>query len=115
MTTTFFSPSATPVPYGNSTTLVNATVSCYPCNFIKIEPNFATWSPAPSLPAIATRQLIIDPNDNTTSTSVICNTELLSLSAYQDNCLARYTVDENCDLVAQYAGVDNGGLLWATA
>jgi len=94
-----------------------APVDCLPCSYLQIEPGYATWSADPSIQPLATTQVIVDPNNNTTSTSIRCDTEVLS--SYSSRVDLSYTVDESCSLVAKYVGVYGGAgntddFQWAT-
>jgi len=56
------------------------------------------------MPALRQVEVIVDPNVNTTSTSMYCNTA--ALSAYPTPSYAgdiSYTIDGECNLVGMYA------------
>lgn len=89
-------------PYSNTSTTISHT-SCQPCSHLNIIPGIADWGPFnPSIPALCTVQLVVDPNRNTTSTSIYCNTA--ALSAYQTNTWSpeMYSLNDGCNLVARY-------------
>lgn len=88
--------------YANATATTSHT-GCQPCSHLNIIPGIADWGPInPSIPVLRTVQLVVDPNRNTTSTSVHCNTA--ALSAYQTNTWSpeMYSLDDGCNLVARY-------------
>ncbi|KAK6421419.1 hypothetical protein LTR95_016814 [Oleoguttula sp. CCFEE 5521] len=100
------------------TSSLNATaLHCIPCSAFQFEPGFATWSSTAPVEALATTQLIIDPNSNTTSTSIKCNTAVLD--SYTPEFDRTYSLNDKCELVAKYVAVFGGGgtdaFQWATA
>ncbi|OQO07670.1 hypothetical protein B0A48_07367 [Cryoendolithus antarcticus] len=101
------------VPAPNATAL-----NCIPCTLFQFEPGYATWSSTAPVEALATTQLIVDPNRNTTSTSIICNTAVLD--SYTSAFDVAYSLNDQCELVAKYIAVFGGGgvtagFQWATA
>ncbi|KAM0717053.1 hypothetical protein Q7P37_006905 [Cladosporium fusiforme] len=96
-------------PNASTTT---AAPTCAPCSWLMIEPGYATWTAAnSSLPALRTTQLYFDPNHNTTSTSVSCNSAALSAYTPIDN----YWVNDDCELVAKYLAFAVGDdWMWET-
>lgn len=87
--------------YANTTTAASYT-GCAPCQHLSIAPGMGTWKTADlSIPALRTTQLIFDPNDNTTSTSVHCNSA--ALSAYPTTAWdPLYSLNDECQLIASY-------------
>jgi hypothetical protein len=90
--------------YANTST--SSSFSCSTgCSYISFPvPELASWTSADtSLPVLRETQFIVDPNHNTTSTSVRCNSA--ALSAYRTGTLGGpeyYGLDDNCNLVATY-------------
>lgn len=66
-----------------------------------------TWAQNTSLPALRTIQPIINPVDNTTSTSVSCNPGVVPEEYETELCLT-LRLGENCDLLCE-AIYDNKG------
>ncbi|PSK57943.1 hypothetical protein B9Z65_9145 [Elsinoe australis] len=76
-------------------------------NNVIINPAFASWVPAHDVPPIGTTYLYIDPNVNTTSTSVACDRTVFE--QYKTALLSpfgrgRGTLDDECNLVGPYEG-----------
>lgn len=84
--------------------------SCGRCALILL-PVTVTWERQTTIPPLATTQLIIDPNDNTTSTSIDCNSGILD-QFYNFNDRGgpatlpwqTYDVDQNCNLIGGAQG-----------
>jgi hypothetical protein len=99
--------------YANTST--SSSFSCSTgCLYITFPvPDLASWTSAgTSLPVLRETQIIVDPNYNTTSTSVHCNTA--ALSAYRTGTLGGpeyYGLDGSCNLVATY-GRDYGATVY---
>jgi hypothetical protein len=75
------------------------------CQYITFPlPDLASWTAVDaSLPILRETQFVVDPNYNTTSTSVRCNTA--ALSAYRTVTLGGpeyYGLDGDCNLIAMY-------------
>lgn len=74
-----------------------------------VDPAFAHWNTAASnISALRTIQEVVDQNYNTTSTSVDCNTSVLSeYGDFPRNTLNPYEpyygVNDKCDVVATYS------------
>lgn len=101
------SPSSTGTHYGNSS-IVAPLTNCGPCVALYIWPEITTWNESdPSIPALRIVQSFIDPNQNTTSTSVSCNST--AISAYPSAGYQSYSLNDACELVGAYAtGVSYG-------
>ncbi|KAM0721927.1 hypothetical protein Q7P37_002852 [Cladosporium fusiforme] len=89
--------------YANTTTSAPFT-GCGPCTVLSLNlPGVATWgAPNASVPAIRTTHLLFDPNANTTSTSVQCNSAALSAWPTTE-WFPLYGLDDECNLVASFS------------
>ncbi|KAK6441468.1 hypothetical protein LTR95_002299 [Oleoguttula sp. CCFEE 5521] len=107
----------TTTPSSYSLTSNATALNCIPCTIFQFEPGYATWSSTASIAALATTQLIVDPDRNTTSTSIICNTAVLD--SYASEFDVTYALNDQCELVATYIAVfgegGTAGFQWATA
>ncbi|OQO08858.1 hypothetical protein B0A48_05748 [Cryoendolithus antarcticus] len=108
----------TTTPSSYSPTSNATALNCIPCTLFQFEPGYATWSSTAPVQALATTQLIVDPNRNTTSTSITCNTAVLD--SYTSDFDLAYSLNDQCELVAKYiavfgSGGGTAGFQWATA
>lgn len=100
-------------PYANiSTTTAASFTGCAPCKHLQIlDPAIGQWYGAVSnnISALRTTQLYIDQNSNTTSTSVDCNSDVLSEYPPPDPRYVNaptYGLDNECNLLATWSVMD---------
>ncbi|KAF4551079.1 Hypothetical protein D9617_14g075350 [Elsinoe fawcettii] len=81
---------------------------CKPGCVLTLQPAYATWLTNSSIPPLATTYLVVNPSGNQTSTSVDCNTQVLT-----DYYLNRVGgaqkiqgVDENCRLIGNFPNIE---------
>ncbi|PNS20122.1 hypothetical protein CAC42_5572 [Sphaceloma murrayae] len=104
ITTTAITPTNTFLSSLTSSLLAECRPSCS----LTLQPAYATWSTNSSIPPLATTVLLINPTNNQTSTSIDCNTQVLS-----DYYLSRaggaqrvVGVDDNCRLIGNFPNIE---------
>ncbi|KAF2226014.1 hypothetical protein BDZ85DRAFT_258452 [Elsinoe ampelina] len=100
--------SASPVNTFLSSLTSSLLSECKPDCVLTLQPAYATWKTNSSIPALATTYLVVNPTSNQTTTSIDCNTQVLT--DYYLNRLGGAQriqgVDENCRLIGNFPNIE---------
>ncbi|TKX18800.1 hypothetical protein C1H76_9061 [Elsinoe australis] len=100
--------SATPVNSFLSSLTSSLLSACVPSCSLTLQPAYMTWATNSSLPPLATTVLFVNPSSNQTSTSIDCNTQVLSQYYLNKGIGAQKItgVDDNCNLVGTFPNIE---------
>ncbi|PSK60222.1 hypothetical protein B9Z65_1120 [Elsinoe australis] len=100
--------SATPVNTFLSSLTSSLLSACVPSCSLTLQPAYMTWATNSSLPPLATTVLFVNPSSNQTSTSIDCNTQVLSQYYLNKGIGAQKItgVDDNCNLVGTFPNIE---------